>query len=146
MTRVEIGIIVVAALIPIIALVILFPFKKLFKKKGKVVKPAKVAEVKVVEESTPAPVPAQPEYQGITTASLDHDEFLSFLQDKSITVKKPERKEIDFNPGEFNDDIFSLDFVNKNKKVKKTVVQEFQDLSPELKALILSGVLDRRDY
>ena len=145
MTNVEIGMIVAAALIPIIALVILFPFKKKKKSKTKPDKATAVenkpAEAKPVAEDIPSVT------TGITTASLDSSDFLDYLREKSSTVKKPERKEIDFNPGEF-DDIFSdKDFGQKrNVKKEKPISQQFQELSPELKALMIAGVLDRKDY
>ena len=145
MTKVEIGIIVIAALIPIIALVILFPFKK---KKKAAPKPAKeqVTDQKPKEEPVKEPDPL-PKSGGISTASLDTSEFMDYLKEKSTATKAPERKEFGDNLGEIDDDLFSdIDFSIPRKKKVKSLSQEIQDLSPELKAMIISGVLDRKEY
>lgn len=147
MTRMEIGIIVIAALIPIISLVILFPFRKKKKTKSEPSKPAETpVEQKEEKEKDKKDIP--PVSGGISTASLDTSEFLGYLKDKSENISKPERKEDAFNMGELDDDLFSdMDFTKMRRRMKKkTIAQEIEDLSPELKAMLLTGVLDRKEF
>ena len=146
MTSVEIGMIVIAALIPIVALVILFPFTR--KKKEKPAPKSTVVE-EIKSEPKPPVEEFVPSSDGLKTASLEEDDFLAYLKDKSSKVNKPERKEMEFNLGDIDDDIFSdMDFPRPRRKAKKeqTLSEQIQGLSPELKALILTGVLDRKDY
>lgn len=146
MSNMEIFIIICVCLIPIVALVILFPKFK-FKKKEKKVK----SEVK--EQPTEKYVPEKPITDETKISKKEEsikyepDNFKDYLKDKSARVSKPQMK---FLPEDFRD--LSTRYY-PNSRFNKTgqgnqqsLAEEINSLSPELKALIFSGALEKKDY
>lgn len=159
MTNVEISIIVIAILIPIVALVIFLP-KKLRKDKSK------VNDIIKTESEPQAPVDLK--LDGLPTieeskaedniresfnfTEVNENDFKDYLMEKKNNTDKPERKYPDFDGGVFDDDLFDdLTFGESRRKRKssqdsKSIKEQINDLSPELKVLLLAGVLDKKDY
>lgn len=146
MSNMEIFIIICVCLIPIVALVILFPKFK-FKKREKKVK----SEIKeqVTEKYVPeTPIAEEPKMEKKEESfKYEPDNFKDYLKDKSARVSKPQMKIL---PDDFRD--LSTRY-NPNSRLNKTgkensssLAEEINSLSPELKALILSGALDKKDY
>ncbi len=146
MSNMEIFIIICACLIPIVALVILFPKIRLKKKEKKVKTEPKqteiekyVPETKIVEEPK-----IQTKNEDI---KYDPSEFKDYLKQKKSKIDTPTKKEL---PDDFID--FSSRFTRDNnlrmqKSTKKdSIASEIKSLSPELKALLLSGALDKKDF
>ncbi len=156
MTNVEISIIVMAILIPIGALVIFLPKHR---KKDK-------SAVKSSKDSKPtntdvAPVESKPDtveikYQDnvreqFNFTEVSTDDFKDYLTEKAKHTERPVRKMPDFDGGMFDDDLFDdMTFGSsrrrRQKPENKTVAQQIKELSPELKVLMIAGVLDKKDY
>jgi hypothetical protein len=142
-------------LAPVVALVFVLPWKKIFTKK---VKQPKVKEQKSapVEEKKPIPTETdQPKEQLFTPRRIERKnefkhvgafdkEFDDYLNLRKNNMSMPERKEL---PEGFEDKSFPFTSSSRrNQKEEKTIVEEIETLSPELKALIISGALDRKDF
>ena len=143
MSKIEMVLIVGLCLAPIVALLFMLPKK--FKKEKKAAPPTTEykPEQSVVEEKPEEPKEVQTsvfENKGVST-----DEFRGYLSEKKQNISAPKR----ISPP---DDIFTEEYVPSRfrKKIKdkenKTIIEQIDDLSPELKALLLAGVLDKKDY
>ena len=157
-------------LAPVLALVLVFPWKKLlngtlFKKKEKAPKPAKeerVKEKKVEKTETITKPIVEHEVEnsqevvetGAEESSEDrvsNREFAEFLQARRRRVAPPPRRfeeQRDFTrfPNPFNSDDADVSNLKRQLKQEKTVAEELETISPELKALIISGALDRKNF
>lgn len=160
-------------LAPVVALVLVFPWKKLFngtlfKKKEKTPKPAKEERVKekktkkteiitkpIVEhetESVQEVAEENVEEEASEDKPVANREFAEFLQARRRRVAPPPRRfeeNRDFTrfPNPFNNDEDSdMPNFRRQQKQEKTVAEELETISPELKALIISGALDRKNF
>lgn len=151
MSKIEIVILIFACAIPLFSFFIVFKpklknlFKKKAKKDNKETKVEPVAETKV-EEKQEEQIEIKPQAKEKTTRELVEDTFempdyMDFLKTKQKNTPAPMRKFLD---QEFDLNNFDLE-IPENKK-DKPIAEQIQDLSPELKALLLSGVLDKRDF
>ena len=148
MSRFEIFIIAMLCAIPVVALIAVFPKIKFKKKTKKVVEPTKTyAEIKqeekpaqpIVEEVKPKEVK-----KPIMSDEISSDDFRSYLEHKKQDVSKPKRVEL---PSDFKD--MSMPFVPRRRvrnQKPKNISEEIKGLSPELKAMLIAGVLDKKDY
>ena len=145
MSNIEIALVVVSCLIPLVALIIIFP--KLKKKKN--------ANIPKLEENSIETKPNEPNQEkkespkqvGLNDESTyTSDDFKSYLQDKKQKITRPKRKEElpDFNFEDY--DQFKSHQRETKSSAPKSVAEEIDDLSPEIKALIIAGVLDKKDY
>lgn len=148
MTNVEISIIVIAIFIPIVALVIFLPKIKKDKTKTPPAPPTPIVEEKI--ETPPAPVIEEKPKEIFKSSAFNADDFKDYLTEKSKRTDKPTMK--NNNGGKFADDLFD-DFPFGDtrrkrpiKKEDKPIADQIHELSPELKALFLAGVLDKKDY
>ena len=154
MTKIEIGLVIIICLLPIIALVMILP-KKLFSKKGKKPepKPEQPQEAPAPAKEEPKPVEVKEEEPSKEleeyTDLYQEEDFKAYLKDRA--EKHPSPKEKDGDPtqfGKFDPDLFGP--VNKTppppKKQPKTLQEEIEGLSPELKALLLSGALNPKHF
>lgn len=152
MTNVEISIIVIAIFIPIVALVIFLPRLKKDKKNNNSPKPSahKIEERPI--EITESPKEEANPRELFKSTEFNSDDFRGYLTEKSNSIEKPTRKDLDFDGGMFDDGLFDdLSFGGPRrkqtiKKEDKPIIEQFCDLSPELKALIVTGALDKKDY
>ncbi len=149
MTDVEIFIVVCVCLIPIIALVVLLPKIK-FKKQEKV-KKIKSADPAPTEKYVPtAPIVESAKIEEKTIKPMQvkytSNDFKDYLLDKQSRIGHPKFNEL---PENYLDRTRrydpNYDFMPKTQEAK-SVAEEIQTLSPELRAMILAGVLDKRDF
>lgn len=150
MLNFEMFMILAACSIPIGA-ILLFILKKCLKsiKKDKTKKQQKVEskiETKEIAESPKEVSPEQVKPEQIkhhTIASeISTDDFRSYLN-KRKEISKPKRVEL---PEDFKDRSMPFMPPRPRNRKPKSMAEEIQALSPELKALILSGALERRDF
>lgn len=142
MSNFEIFLIVMLCATPIIALFFILP-KKL--KKEKKVEKTEVKTLKEVkqEESKPVVEEKKIEPKKVASSEISTDDFKSYLNHRTPT-SKPSRVEL---PKDFRDMSLPYRPRRREKKEKpKTIVEEIQSLSPELKALMITGVLDRKNF
>lgn len=158
MSNIEIGIIVILCALPIVALVMILP-KKLLKKTGK----SKVDQAKIVEK--PAPVKEAPKPEEVkveekpkqqdkskdedVTDLYKEDDFKNYLKERAEKHPAPKEKDGDLSStGRFDPDLFHpVGAVPPPKpKTDKTMAEEIEGLSPELKALLLSGALQPKYF
>ena len=141
MSKIELFILIVAASIPFFALIFVLP--KNFKKKSKEKKSTKKTSViKPTIEQPKEPEEIKPEY--INNSNFSTDDFKSYLTHRP-EISKPKRKELDDG---FVDRTMPYiprrpQRIQKEYK-QKNISEEIKSLSPELKALIISGFLNRK--
>ncbi len=148
MSSFEIFIIVLVCVVPIIALFMVLPKIKIkFKSKQKKSPKTKTyAEIKAEEEPKEVKIEEKPkETKKQTIASeISTEDFKNYLNRRQPTTK-PSKMEL------------SEDFVDRTSpyfprrmrrsvQKPKNVAEEIKNLSPELKAMLIAGVLDKKDY
>lgn len=151
MSRMEMAMIIILCLTPIIALVILLPKKLKFHKKPKKIKEsAEKKEEQQLESETP-PVEQNEIKPEISDAPYVMDSDLDSIRDfaKNKKTTKPTRKTPDLSKLSPHPE-FSFrrenNFRTENQTEQKSIKEQFDELSPEMKALIMSGAFDRKDY
>lgn len=144
MSKIEIILIVMACSVPLVALLFSLPKKIKGKKEEKKVVEAKPEIKEVKEEVKKEEKPIEKTVRPIET-SFSADDFKGYLQERQNNSSKPKRVEL---PRDFVDR--TEDYFPRRRRVRqekpKTVAEEIKSLSPELKALIISGVLDKKDF
>lgn len=157
MSKIELVILVLAASIPFFALIFILPknlFKNLKEKKSKTKdkknKPVKeeikpTVEEKQKEEPKIIEKPKKEEMYSYSSVDLSTEDFRSYLKDRP-EITRPKRVE--------HDDSFidqTTPYVPERpirrlprERKPKNLSEEIQSLSPELKALIITGILDRK--
>ena len=151
MSNFEIFIIVVLCFVPILAFVMLLPKLKLkfnFKKKEKSTKTKMepIAEIKTEEKPKETKVEETPKEVKpvISSNEISTEDFSGYLN-KRKPVTKPQKVEL---PEGFVDR--TMPYIPQRRmsdiKKPKTIAEEIESLSPELKAIIVAGVLDKKDY
>ncbi len=140
MTKMEIIIIACGCLIPMVSLVMIFP--KLLKRKVK----AKKSEPPATQEvQRPAPEKVEPikkehnESRPIERKAYSKQDLENYINYKKSRMSHPNMKA----PPEFHD---LPPIAPVQETVGNSIIEEFNSLSPELKALILSGALDKKDF
>lgn len=136
MSIIEKILIISASIVPIVALLMFLPKISKFikqKKSKKRIKPTQ-PYVSKLEEKAPT-----------TPAKQSHaEDFKDYAMRKSKRISAPKRNFPTANFSNFEG--FRPNQTNKPKPKEQTVLEEFKSLSPQLKALILSGALDRKDF
>lgn len=151
MSRMEMAMIIILCLTPIIALVILLPKKLKFHKKTKKIKEsAEKKEEQQLESETPPVEQNEIKPEIIDTPYVmdsDLDSIRDFAKNKKTT--KPTRKTPDLSKLSPHPE-FSFrrenNFRTERQPEQKSIKEQFDELSPEMKALIMSGAFDRKDY
>lgn len=139
MSPFEIGIIITICCLPILALIMVLP-KKIKKNKSKNVEPPKIEPIKEVSTPTEQKQELQKSEQ-----KLD-DDMHKFLDDRKQSHPAPNAKDGDLNKfGKYNSDLFRTP-TKQSFKSEKSIAEQINDLSPELKALMLSGALERKNF
>ena len=144
--RLRLIISICAALIPVLAALLLIPKRK--KKSGAV---KKEEQTKPKEEK---PAPMSEKETNMAKANKSYDDYKNSLDEdfKRYAKTKHETKFKPKSPISIREDSsrVSLDPVRPNfvKPIpeSKTPIDEFNDSSDELKTLIISGFLDKKDY
>lgn len=142
MSNFETFLIVMLCAVPIVALFMVFPKLKFNKKEKKVAEPTKtLAEIKAEE---PKAEEVKPELERKPNNEISTGEFESYIDFKKKNTTLPKKVEL---PSDFKD--MSMPYMPRRKQVEKkpqSVAEEIKSLSPELKAMLIAGVLDKRDY
>lgn len=143
MSSFEIGLIICFSLAPVVALLFIIPKRtkkeKLVEEKVKEVKEEKKQEKPVVGEIKEEPKEFKP------SSELTKPEIQSYLDYKKQNVTKPQR--IERMPNFATEDYLPPRLRRRAQPKKpETIAEEIQQLSPELKALIVAGVLDKKDF
>lgn len=148
----ETMIIFLACSVPVVALLFVLPkIKKKEKKQGEQTKTYE--EIKKEEaKQEPAKEEVQiekPKEKKIETAFSNNDfspdDFRGYLDRKQKTITKPTRVDL---PEGFVDrtEPYLPRRRRREDEKPKTVAEEIKSLSPELKALIFTGALDKKNY
>ena len=146
MSKMELILIIVGALIPFVAVLFVLPK---FKKKDKTPPPTTtyVKEEKSKVEEKPAQTVESPKPKVANYSLKDDDDFKSYLElrKKRLSAIQAKDSSLATHPTE---EFVPARLRNKFAQTKedKTVVEQINDLSPELKALIISGVLDKKQW
>lgn len=140
-----------ACSVPIVALFFVLP--KIKKKEKK----EETKPVKSYEEIKKEEVKAEPQKEemekpkekkierAFSTNDFSPDDFRGYLDRKQKTITKPTR--VDLPEGFIDRTEPYLPRRRRREEEKpKTVAEEIRSLSPELKALIFTGALDKKDY
>ena len=146
MSKFEIFLIVMLCAIPFISMFSILPKIKFKKKSKKVKKEPHKQEIKVEEKPVQEvkPVEKPKEVTSFASNDISTSDFKSYLDRKKQDISKPKRVEL---PSDFND--LSMPFVPRRRRVNtkpKSVSEEIKGLSPELKAMLIAGVLDKKNY
>ena len=143
MSNFEIFLIIMLCATPFVALLFVLPKKLKKEKKAEKVETKTLKELK--QEETPKPMVEEKKVESkkVASSEVSTDDFKNYLNHRPPT-SKPSRVEL---PKDFRD--MSLPYRprrrEKNEK-PKTIIEEIQGLSPELKALMITGVLDRKNF
>ena len=143
MSLIEKVILIIVGLIPLIALMMFLP--KIIKNK-KTNKPN--LETPANAEPKPTPVASQPEPAKKNKENANEfDDFADYANLKKNKVSAPKRNFPKPNYDDFLERYVPPRQMNSNQNQKeKTIKEEFASLSPQLKALIISGALDRKNF
>ena len=148
MSLIEKVLIILAALMPFVALVLFLP-KIIKKKKSKQPKSTKKEKPKNLEQkpentvSASTQPPKKPNTVSNKMSTMGHaNDFMSYAQKKNERVTAPKRN---FPSPTFSDLDFYSPSMGGNSKTQ-SISDEIKALSPQLKALILSGALERKDF
>ncbi len=141
MSNIEIILIIIACLVPVVAFVIILP-KHIIKKAKKKPEPKVEPYVPTAKEEKPA---AAPQPTG-PIEDYKSDEFKSYFDRRKENLSKPKRNEFDPLRMPPTQGYFPRRPMPFNTKKPQTLCEEIQNLSPELKALIFSGALNKQDY
>lgn len=150
MSNFEIFLIVMACAVPFLALLFVLPkFKKKEKEKTptKTYEDLKKEELKSEEKAETVEKPAVEKKSESIFAKNDFssDDFRSYLNYKQKNITKPSRVEL---PQGFVDR--TEPYIPRRRRREdskpKTVAEEIRSLSPELKALIFTGALDKKNF
>ena len=146
MSNFEIALIILAALIPVIALFMVLPKIKIkFKKKEKKVEPLKtLVDIKSEESKEEHKIEEkQSEVKNYNvTNDISTDEFKAYLNRRK-EISRPKRIDL---PQGFIDRTMPYSRRRNKPQKPKTIAEEIQNLSPQAKALIISGALDRKYF
>ena len=146
MSNFEIFLIVMVCAVPFIALLMVLPKKiKKAKEKNKKSVDIKTLEDLKKEEKKEEPVENKPEVKKhVAKSEISTDDFKKYLQRRK-PISKPSRMEL---PKDFVDR--TIPYTPRRRRIKNdrpnNLTEEIQNLSPELKALIIAGVLDPKNF
>lgn len=148
MSNFEIFLIVMVCAVPILALFMVLPKKiKKDKKEQKAnAQPVKTYEELKKEENIQEPLEIKTEkvvQNKVEVSDITDQDFKSYLSRRK-NISKPNRINL---PNDFKDRTmpYSRRRVKQDSK-PKNVAEEIQNLSPKLKAILLSRALDRKDF
>lgn len=147
MSSFEIALIFMACSVPLVAFLFVLP--KFKKKEKPEPTPVKTLEEVKKEEPQPAVKPEPIKEKKTNTALMNNDftpdDFRGYLNHKQKNTTKPSRVEL---PMDFMDR--TEPYMPRRRRgfddKPKSVAEEIRSLSPDLKALIIAGVLDKKDF
>lgn len=145
MSVIEIVLTCCAAVIPVASLIILAP--KIFKKKEKAEKKEEQPKEEVKEKPAPTAEAKKPKEERIIDAkNYTAEDFKGYLQQKQAAITKPVRKFMEKDTSIPFDEFEDLDFDFEVPKKEKTIKEQIDALSPELKAILFTNALQKKKY
>lgn len=147
MLNFETLLIILACAVPVVALLFVLPkFKKKEKKPSapvKTLEEVKKEEAKV--EVKPEPLKGNRVESSFAKTQFDSDDFKNYINYKQNSVSKPSRVDL---PKDYIDrtEPYMPRRRKRAEEKPKTVAEEICSLSPELKALIFTGALDKKYF
>lgn len=149
MLNFETLLIVMACSVPAVALLLVLPkLKKKEKKQAEKIeaKPVKQDDVKEIKEETIEESPREKQFNPVfNNTEFSTEDFKGYLKHRQNNMTRPERVDL---PEGFIDR--TMPYVPRRRKKEQekpqTVAEEIKSLSPELKALIFSGALDKKNF
>lgn len=144
MSWIEINLIIIASLIPFVALVMVLPKIKRKKAKENQPKQEKVAEKVEPKEQTKEEKPKegkinQPIFE---SSQYSADDFKDYLKERNKNIETPKLKQ---QPKDFKDMSLGLDEYMKLKQMpKQDFLDEINKMSPEMQAIVFAGLLDKK--
>lgn len=145
MSNFEIFLIVGVCVVPVVALLFVLPK---FKKKQKTQPEVKSYEEFKKEETQPEPIVEEAPKETkpvMPTQDFTSEEFQNYLKHRNENTTQPKKIA---QSADFEDK--TMDYIpyrrRNNVQKPKNVAEEIKNLSPDLKALIISGVLDRKKF
>ena len=143
MTSFELCLILCALFMPIVALMFVYPKSE----KEKPSSSEKKEQPRIVEnvhiEEKPAKPKQEKKKQLFEPVKYSPDDFKGYLDRKHEMVSKPKEKLVE------NDAGISLDeFISRRRPLnqEENETSSIEDLSPELKAMLMIGILDRKYF
>lgn len=146
MTKIEIALIICAVLTPFLAIIFVLPKHKKKSKQLPETKPyvpSKQENEEKPKSSNELELPKSKSVDIFSDDKLLTDDYKEFLKKRNSGIVPPSRRNY------ANSTTFSFDeYMNrkKNKEESKTIHEEIDGLSPELKAMLVAGVLDRKYF
>ncbi|MBQ9795684.1 MAG: hypothetical protein IJW36_01805 [Clostridia bacterium] len=146
MSNFEIALIVLACAVPVVALLFVLP--KFKKKEKKAPAPVKTLEEVKKEEKveTKTEPPKEKNVENVfTNNDFTSEDFKGYLNHKQKKLTKPARVDL---PADFMDrtEPYIPRRRRRMEEKPKSVAEEIRSLSPELKALIFTGALDKKNF
>ncbi|MBQ8615783.1 MAG: hypothetical protein IJ415_04380 [Clostridia bacterium] len=145
MSNFEIVLIVLACAVPVVALLFVLP--KFKKKEQKAPVPTKTYEEIKKEEQVEikSGLPEEKKVQTFANNDFSPEDFKGYLNHKQKNITRPSRVNL---PKDFMDrtEPYMPRRRRRMEEKPKSVADEIRSLSPELKALIIAGVLDKKDF
>lgn len=149
MSYFEIASIILACAVPVVSLVMVLPkiklkFKKKEKKEKKVEPVKTMADIKKEEHKEEVVLEKPKEVKNPVMANeISDDDFKTYLSRRKA-ISKPSRIDL---PDDYVDRTtpYMPRRIRKQEK-PKNIKEEIQNLSPKLKAMLIAGVLDKKDY
>lgn len=142
MTNFELCLIVCALLMPIVAFIFVNPksTKEKITTKAKKEQPKSLENPNIEEKPKPKPEKKKPVFEPVECSP---DEFKGYLEKKHENVSKPKEKFIEHDAGISIDEFISH---RRPLNMDKQETNSLEDLSPELKAMLMVGILDRKHF
>ena len=147
MTKMEILLIVCAVLIPIVALIRILPKMKKKEKSAKQEKPKEEPARQIQQEEkkpdSAKKIKTESKQQLFDqNSSYSADDFKDYLKEKNKKINKPVRKELS---KEYKDLTKGYEeYMRQSTKPEKSMADDICCLSPELQAMVLTGILNRK--
>ena len=145
MSKLEICFIVVTCLIPVLAVLLILP-----KRKAKKPIEKKTEKPTEKQDNTQQKTPIQ---NSVQTANLepfklkDQDPYKDYIINKAKSTTKPIPKNSTYRPSFMPfDDGFDLPARQNSANKEQSLEEEINNLSPELKVILFTGVLDKKDW
>lgn len=147
MTNFELVLIILACSVPVVALLFVLPKLKKKEKKQVEVQTKTYEEIKKEEPQLEqkSEKKTEPKVEVLQKNDISSEDFKNYLNIKQNRISRPSRVEL---PKDFEDRTMPYAPRRARRSVEKpsSVAEEICSLSPELKALIFTGALDKKDF
>jgi hypothetical protein len=138
----EIILIVCAVAVPIVALLFVLP-----KRKANDNAPTKEAkQPEPPKESQPKPAEEKKDLKITTSNNLSNSDLKSYAEYKKRFAPAPKTAKMPYDYASETHYFDFPEFVEPKPKKDNSISGQIKSLSPELKAMLIAGVFDKKDY